>query len=378
MPGNTRRSSAAKRPATAADVQAFFEYGLSKKKSKKEDTTRHLQAQDMTRDSQAKGSQVQVEVKADTIDLFDSDDSGRDDESQLAQEQSPAVAVGGGSVRAAPPAPLPAQPAPASPPPAQPWSPTPLASSPPSPLSTISPTSSVVDSSGLLRSIETIVSDKGCAQAMDTKLTDLLNALPEVATPTIIVPEKSDAEAMFEQAATTGNFDLRSALGAQWSRALKENEKLRAQYSDVGKAYAQQRQFRARWAAARAEALRHERMQRVRSIDVDLQHVRYLPVAKIIAEEGGDESAKKAAANIVAKCVHMMQTGTTLRGCPGCSLGLGFRLQGEGASMFDSTHVRSGCIFGDLGFVSDDSRPNERGNSPLQSSGCHVGRPVHD
>jgi len=52
----------------------------------------------------------------------------------------------------------------------------------------------------------------------------------------------------FRKASEEG-FDMRSAIGARWQKALKASEKLRKDYEACGKKYAMQREFRKAWAA---------------------------------------------------------------------------------------------------------------------------------
>ncbi len=54
------------------------------------------------------------------------------------------------------------------------------------------------------------------------------------------------------------HFDLKSAIGAQWSLAVKD-KMLAESYQAVGRSYTAQREFRKNWATKQYQKLREQR-----------------------------------------------------------------------------------------------------------------------
>ena len=121
---------------------------------------------------------------------------------------------------------------------------------------------------------------------------------------------------MSEAAQNKSGFEMRGAVGAMWSRALKECEELREDYKQVGKNYDSQRTFRKRWAAKQAETLKHSREQSQSIYELDEQTGQYEPPMRIVVLEGGDKSAHVAASHFCARALFLTRKGITFHGKP--------------------------------------------------------------
>jgi hypothetical protein len=171
--------------------------------------------------------------------------------------------------------------------------------------------------SSLAKSFEALGS-KAVTESEDIEKS--VHALLEGAPPSLqVVPElpKSEAELLFEQAVKDGGkFDLRGCMGGWWVKALKQDPELKKKYSDLGKSYEMQRQFRANWAARQANELREEREMSQTSVDVDEKAVTYQPLSCIWREEGGLAADWGPACRYVAKCISLAESGVTCRNRP--------------------------------------------------------------
>ena len=126
----------------------------------------------------------------------------------------------------------------------------------------------------------------------------------------------SEKEELLASVIAAGTFDIRGTVGGWWTKALKTNAELSAQYKHLGRSYALQREFRQRWADKMLKTLRHEKIQVSEQIDISGMDGTYKPIRVIIRDEGDDSSAIEAAFNIVAKCLHMHNIGETSKGKP--------------------------------------------------------------
>ena len=61
------------------------------------------------------------------------------------------------------------------------------------------------------------------------------------------------------QASAASSFDMRCAVGQQWTLSKNKDAALSSAYTAVGKSYSAQRAFRQKWAQDRFDELREER-----------------------------------------------------------------------------------------------------------------------
>ena len=130
------------------------------------------------------------------------------------------------------------------------------------------------------------VSEASSSQAA-TAVSEASSASPIAASPGASEPvptkrrkkEETHKEKLLEAGGTSG-FDLRSETGKLWYEALKETPGLAEDYRKVGKRYQDQRLFRERWASQKAEALKHERLQKQQQIDEVYEDGEYMTLAR--------------------------------------------------------------------------------------------------
>ncbi len=128
--------------------------------------------------------------------------------------------------------------------------------------------------------------------------------------------QKSDREKLFEEVDEAGTFGLRSCVGGWWAKALKNDVKLADSYKQLGKQYEAQRQYRARWAKEQYQKCRDERIATTTTSERDDTDGRYKALGKIVIDEGGDETAVKAALTTVQTCIELHRQGQTFKGRP--------------------------------------------------------------
>ena len=125
-----------------------------------------------------------------------------------------------------------------------------------------------------------------------------------LATPAVPDAGVSDNEMRLRKAVETGEFDLRSALGQQWTRALKNDKNLQVDYAEH-KSREDRRLFRNRWAQATLKKAVEKREHIQKVIHQELSLGEYLPFGMVVKREGGwkDASAIAAAETYFEECV---------------------------------------------------------------------------
>ena len=69
----------------------------------------------------------------------------------------------------------------------------------------------------------------------------------------------TEKETIFKQASECASFDMKSKVGQWWTRELKDNPKLKADYVNLGKGYESQRKFRQEWAKTKFTVMMSQR-----------------------------------------------------------------------------------------------------------------------
>jgi hypothetical protein len=69
----------------------------------------------------------------------------------------------------------------------------------------------------------------------------------------------TEKESIFKQAGECASFDMKSKVGQWWTRELKDNQKLKADYIGLGKGYESQRKFRQEWAKTKFSVMMSQR-----------------------------------------------------------------------------------------------------------------------
>jgi hypothetical protein len=156
----------------------------------------------------------------------------------------------------------------------------------------------------------------GGFQALNTFLQSKVAELAAAGAPcgdaeTMAMNEK---EGLFKSASDTASFDMRSTVGQWWSREVKSDKRMAAEYKQLGRNYEAQREFRRVWAANKFELLRTERT-RVESLQSSTKmQGTYVPVKIIFDKEGGDCAAAVATANYVMTAITKFNKGEKLDG----------------------------------------------------------------
>ena len=151
---------------------------------------------------------------------------------------------------------------------------------------------------------------------LEDKVNEILKKSESVFNNTPGEQPKSEKEKLLEAASQDKCFDMRSTVGGWWMKTLKTDARLAEEYKALGKSYAAQRAFRARWAAQQAEQCRLERQASQTNIEVSEEDISYEPLARIAHLEGSGDSGQQAALNYAAKCVELTGKGVQVRGHP--------------------------------------------------------------
>ena len=159
--------------------------------------------------------------------------------------------------------------------------------------------------------------DEAAVRTMEIGLTQRLKAaVEEKPKAEIDDGEMSEKENLLATCIAAGTFDLRTTVGGWWTKAVKHNAALAAEYKALGRNYAQQREFRLRWAEHEMASVKHERISTSQNFDSTGMDGSYKPIRVLIRDEGDDSSAIEAAFSIVAKCLDMYNKGITFKGRP--------------------------------------------------------------
>ena len=115
----------------------------------------------------------------------------------------------------------------------------------------------------------------------------------------------TDSEKEYWGAVKAGGFDLRKTrIGQEWSREVRLNTSLKAQYQ-ARRGYTEQRAFRQQWAKEKAETATKVREQEDIWKTEDFSEGVYRPLKVIYDMEGGDAAAARAASNLAKACIAM-------------------------------------------------------------------------
>ena len=121
--------------------------------------------------------------------------------------------------------------------------------------------------------------------------------------------DKSKYETLLETAVAMGAFNLKNGVGVAWQKAKAADAQLRAEYECVGKSFAKQWEFTAKWAARELQRERTGKNHTQSSAKVEEELGTYHPLLKIAAEEGGGFCGLQAACHCVRTCVNMSKKG---------------------------------------------------------------------
>ena len=119
----------------------------------------------------------------------------------------------------------------------------------------------------------------------------------------------NETDKLFKEAAATGDFSMQGRLGARFKRssAFAEYAELKGELGKVAGINQLRKQLRDKWAKQQWQQIKTTRRKMTRSSEVNVELGMWLPIPRVIKEEGGFKSraAVKAGLNYVRKAVAM-------------------------------------------------------------------------